>query len=81
MMTAMHDVLEMTYSKRYAEHIITGLKDSLNQHLIKLVGFNFSPELRAFPAGMRGMAQEDPALADEAGQLDRFGRVLLQFTA
>jgi len=32
--------------KRYVEQIITGLADPLNEHLIKLVGFEFSPELR-----------------------------------
>ena len=39
-------VLEMAYPKRYVEHIITGLEDPLNQHLVKLVGFDFTPELR-----------------------------------
>jgi len=43
---ATQDVLEMAYPKRYVEHIITGLEDPLNQHLIKLVGFDFAPELR-----------------------------------
>ena len=43
---AIQDVLEMAYPKRYVEHIITGLEDPLNQHLIKLVGFDFAPELR-----------------------------------
>lgn len=40
------DVLEMAYPKRYVEHIITGLEDPLNQHLVKLIGFDFAPELR-----------------------------------
>lgn len=39
--------LEMSYPKRYVENIITGLQDQLNQHLIKLVGFGFPPELRS----------------------------------
>ena len=43
---ATQDVLEMAYPKRYVEHIITGLEDPLNQHLVKLVGFDFEPELR-----------------------------------
>ena len=38
--------LEMAYPKRYVEQIITGLADPINEHLIKLVGFEFSPELR-----------------------------------
>ena len=36
----------MAYPKRYVEHIITGLEDPLNQHLVKLIGFDFAPELR-----------------------------------
>ena len=31
---ATQDVLEMAYPKRYVEHIITGLEDPLNQHLV-----------------------------------------------
>jgi hypothetical protein len=46
MTMATQDVLEMAYPKRYVEHIITGLEDPLNQHLVKLVGFDFTPELR-----------------------------------
>ncbi len=40
------EILEMAYPKRYVEQIITGLSDPINEHLIKLVGFEFSPELR-----------------------------------
>jgi hypothetical protein len=40
------ELLEMAYPKRYVEQIITGLADPINEHLIKLVGFEFSPELR-----------------------------------
>jgi hypothetical protein len=40
------ELLEMAYPKRYLEQIITGLADPINEHLIKLVGFEFSPELR-----------------------------------
>jgi len=39
------EILEMAYPKRYVEQIITGLADPFNEHLIKLVGFEFSPEL------------------------------------
>jgi hypothetical protein len=39
------EILEMAYPKRYVEQIITGLADPINEHLIKLVGFEFSPEL------------------------------------
>jgi len=34
------EILEMAYPKRYVEQIITGLADPLNEHLIKLVGFD-----------------------------------------
>jgi hypothetical protein len=37
---------EMSYPRKYVEHIFIGLEDPLNQHLIKLVGFDFSPEQR-----------------------------------
>jgi len=40
------ELLEMAYPRRYVEQIITGLADPINEHLIKLVGFEFSPELR-----------------------------------
>jgi hypothetical protein len=40
------ELLEMSYPKRVVETIINGLQDLLNQHLIKLVGFDFPPELR-----------------------------------
>ena len=39
------EILEMAYPKRYVEQILTGLADPINEHLIKLVGFEFSPEL------------------------------------
>lgn len=37
---------EMSYPRRYVEHIFIGVEDLLNQHLIKLAGFDFSPEQR-----------------------------------
>ena len=40
------EILEMAYPKRYVEQIITGLADPINEHLIKLIGFELSPELR-----------------------------------
>ena len=40
------ELLVMAYPKRYVEQIITGLADPINEHLITLVGFEFSPELR-----------------------------------
>jgi len=40
------EISEMAYPKRYVEQIITGLADPINEHLIKLVGFEFAPELR-----------------------------------
>jgi hypothetical protein len=40
------ELLEMAYPERYVEQIITGLADPINEHLIKLVGFEFAPELR-----------------------------------
>ena len=40
------ETLEMAYPGKYVEQIIIGLEDPLNQHLIKLVAFDFPPELR-----------------------------------
>jgi hypothetical protein len=40
------ELFETSYPKRYVEQIITGLADPVNEHLIKLVGFQFPPESR-----------------------------------
>ena len=40
------DKLLMAYPKKMVEAIILGLVDPLNQHLVKLVGFEFPAELR-----------------------------------
>jgi hypothetical protein len=40
------EAMEMAYPRKYVEHIIIGLEDPLNQHLVKLVGFAFPPEQR-----------------------------------
>ena len=36
----------MAYPRKLAEQIILGLSNPLNRHLVKLVGFDFPPELR-----------------------------------
>ncbi len=38
--------MEMAYPRKYLEHIIIGLEDPLNQHLTKVIGFDFPPEQR-----------------------------------
>ena len=38
--------MEMAYPTKYVENIIIGLEDPLNQHLVKLVGFDFATEQR-----------------------------------
>jgi hypothetical protein len=40
------DKLLMAYPQKMVEAIILGLVDPLNQHLVKLVGFEFPAELR-----------------------------------
>ena len=40
------EALEMAYPQKVARDIIIGMSRPINQHLIKLVGFSFSPELR-----------------------------------
>ncbi|MGA7262885.1 MAG: hypothetical protein WA709_02190 [Stellaceae bacterium] len=41
-----NETLEMAYPRKYVENIIIGLEDPLNEHLVKLVGFDFSVEQR-----------------------------------
>jgi hypothetical protein len=38
--------LEMAYPQKVARDIIIGMADPINQHLVKLVGFQFAPDLR-----------------------------------
>src|SRR2546430_803244 len=40
------DPMELLYPRKYIEHIIIGLEDRLNRHLVKLVAFDFPPEQR-----------------------------------
>ena len=40
------DKLEMAYPQKVARDIIIGMADPINQHLVKLIGFQFSPDLR-----------------------------------
>ena len=41
------DIMEMAYPRKYVENIIIGLEDPLNEHLVKLVGFDFPTGQRA----------------------------------
>src|ERR1700739_4328345 len=41
-----NEIMEMAYPRKYVENIIIGLEDPLNEHLVKLVGFDFSAEQR-----------------------------------
>jgi hypothetical protein len=40
------ETMEMAYPRKYVENIIIGLEDPLNEHLVKLVGFDFPGEQR-----------------------------------
>jgi hypothetical protein len=40
------ETVELSYPRKYVEHIIIGLEDPFNRHLIKLIGFDFPPEQR-----------------------------------
>lgn len=40
------EVMEMAYPSKYVEHIIIGLEEPLNQHLVTLVAFDFPPDQR-----------------------------------
>src|SRR5215510_9692798 len=39
--------MEIAYPRKYVENIIIGLEDLLNEHLVKLVGFDFPAEQRS----------------------------------
>ena len=71
--------MELTYPRKIVEPIILGLVDPLNQHLVKLVGFEFPAELRRyFRKEAQQLAQQDPTAAHEADQPDRLGQILFQ---
>ncbi len=36
----------LAYPRKLVEHVILGLYDQINVHLVKMVGFDFPPELR-----------------------------------
>ena len=36
----------LAYPRKLVEHVILGLYDQINVHLVKLIGFDFPPELR-----------------------------------
>jgi hypothetical protein len=40
------ETMEMAYPQKIARDIIIGMSRPINQHLVKLAGFEFSPELR-----------------------------------
>ena len=40
------EIMEMAYPRKYVENIIIGLEDPLNEHLVKLIGFDFPNEQR-----------------------------------
>jgi hypothetical protein len=40
------DVMEMAYPQKIARDIIIGMARLINQHLVKLVGYRFPPQLR-----------------------------------
>jgi hypothetical protein len=40
------ETMEMAYPRKYLEHIVIGLEDALNKHLVKLLAFDFPAETR-----------------------------------
>jgi len=40
------ETLEMTYPQKLARDIIIGIADPINEHLVKLIAFEFDPQLR-----------------------------------
>ena len=48
------ETLEMAYPQKLARDIIIGIADPINEHLVKLIAFQFDPQLRHhFRAGLR----------------------------
>jgi len=45
-MTTTAHAIEMAYHQKMASVILTGMAQPLNKHLIKLVAFDFSPDMR-----------------------------------
>src|SRR5215831_8770640 len=42
------ETMEMAYPRKYVENIIIGLEDPLNEHLVKLIGFDFPTEQHGY---------------------------------
>jgi hypothetical protein len=42
----LNETMEMAYPSKYLEHIVVGLEDALNKHLVKLFAFDFPAETR-----------------------------------
>jgi hypothetical protein len=40
------EAVELAYPRKLVEQIVLGLSNPLNRHLVKLVGFDFPPEMR-----------------------------------
>jgi hypothetical protein len=40
------ETVEMAYPQKLARDIIVGIADSINEHLVKLIAFQFDPQLR-----------------------------------
>jgi hypothetical protein len=69
---------EMSYPRKYVEHSFIGLEDSLNQHLIKLAGFDF-PLSSVSTSGRRsGVGSITATAAHEAEPPDGVVQILLR---
>ena len=44
--TKIDETLEMAYPQKLARDIIVGTADPVNEHLVKLIAFQFDPQLR-----------------------------------
>ena len=73
------ETMAMAYPRKYLEHIIIGLEDPLNQHLVKLAGFDFPQEQRRhFQREVRSWLDKNSKVAPETGQPHWFDQVLLR---
>src|ERR1700737_1750208 len=76
----LEEALEMSYPRALVQQIILGLTDPLNQHLVKLAGFQFPPEQRQhFRREVRTWLDKIQRLRNQAAAPTRIIQILLRF--
>jgi hypothetical protein len=68
------ETLEMAYPQKLARDIVVGIADPVNEHLVKLIAFQFDPRLRHHFRAAGSTNSKNPA---EAECLNRVFQILL----